>query len=182
MVVNNNNNNNKNNSGYDSFCPNKNNIVSSVSLMELASNSTMAIITSEETNSVTPNLRNSPVTPDATLTGSNKKIIIGSLSGSNKNIIIERLSSCNCCSALLNINSSKNDIFKVEAQLSAFTSYVNCELLILRNQIEFLTAQTKISLDHENRNIDALQKNIAFLQVKLTKKNKVTEAATQRCS
>ena len=143
-VVVNNNNNNKNNSGYDSFCPNKNNIVSSASLMELASNSTMAIITSEETNSVTPNLTNSPVTPDATLTGS------------NKNIFIERLSSCNCRSALLNINSSKNDIFKVEAQLSAFTSYVNCELLILRNQIEFFTAHTKISPDHENRNIDAL--------------------------
>ena len=68
----------------------------------------------------------------------------------------------------MNINSSKNDILKVEAQLSALKSYVNCELSILRNQIESFTKDTKISLDHENRNIDALHKNIAFLQNELT--------------
>ena len=61
---------------------------------------------------------------------------------------------------------------KVEAQLSALKSYVNCELSILRNQIESFTEHTKMSLSHENRNIDALYKNIAFLQHELTEKNK----------
>ena len=75
--------------------------------MKLASNSTMPIITSDEPNSATPNLTNSPVTPNATLTGS------------NKNPSIEALSLCNWHSAFLNINSNKNDILKVEAQLSA---------------------------------------------------------------
>ena len=81
----------------------------------------MPIITPEEQNSVTPNLTNSPVTPNATSTGS------------NKNTNIEILCPCNCRSAILNINSSKNDILKVEAQLSAIKSYVNCELSKLRN-------------------------------------------------
>ena len=132
--------------------------------MELANNSTMAIITQEEPNSVMPNLTNSPVTPNATLTCS------------NKNTNIETLSTCNCCSAILNINSSKNDILKVEAQLSALKSYVNCKLLILRNQIESFTEHTKLSLGHENRNIDALHKNISFLQNDLTEKNKIIKS------
>ena len=80
------------------------NLVSPVPQMELASNSTTPIITPEEPNSVTPNLTNSPVTPNATM------------NGSNKNTNIETLSPCNCRSAILNINSSKNDILKVEAQ------------------------------------------------------------------
>ena len=71
--------------------------------MELARNTKMSIITHEEPNSVTPNLTNSPVTPNATLTGS------------NRNTNIETLSPCKCRSAILNINSSKNDILKVEA-------------------------------------------------------------------
>ena len=33
-----------------------------------------------------------------------------------------------------------------------------------------------MSLDHENRNIDALQKNITFLQNKLTEKNKIIKS------
>ena len=89
--------------------------------MELANNSTTPIITPEEPNSVTPNLTNSPVNPNATVTGS------------NKNTNIETISPCKCRSAILNINSSKNDILKVEAQLSALKSYVNCNLSILRN-------------------------------------------------
>ena len=109
-------------------------------------------------------LTNCPVTPKATLTDS------------NKNTNIEALSPCNCLSALLNINSSKNDIFKVEAQLLALKSYVNCELSILRKQTESFTERTKMSLDHENRNIDVLHKNIAFLQNKLTKKNKIIKS------
>ena len=32
-----------------------------------------------------------------------------------------------------------------------------------------------MSLDHENKNVDALPKNIAFLQNELTKKNKITK-------
>ena len=72
--------------------------------MELASNSTTPIITPEVPNSVTPNFTNSPVTRNATLTAS------------NKSANIETLSPCNCHSAILNINSSKNDILKVEAQ------------------------------------------------------------------
>ena len=40
--------------------------------MELASNSATPKITSEEQNSATPNLTNFPVTPKATLAGSNK--------------------------------------------------------------------------------------------------------------
>ena len=87
--------------------------------MELAINSTTPIITPEEPNSVTPNLTNSPVTLNATLTGS------------NKNTNIETLSPCNCRSAILNVNFRKNDILKVEARLSALKSYVNCELSIL---------------------------------------------------
>ena len=63
--------------------------------MELTSNSTKPI-TPEESNSVAPNLINSPVTPNATLFGS------------NQNTNIETLSPCNCYSAPLNINSSKN--------------------------------------------------------------------------
>ena len=63
--------------------------------MELTSNSTKPI-TPEESNSVAPNLINSPVTPNATLFGS------------NKNTSIETLSPCNCHSAPLNINPRKN--------------------------------------------------------------------------
>ena len=87
----------------------------------------MPIITPEEPNSVTTNLShtplrpNSPVTPNATL------------SGSNKNADIETLSPCNCRSALLNLNSNKKNILKVKAQLSLLKRYVNCELSILRN-------------------------------------------------
>ena len=111
----------KNNSGYDSFFPYNDNLVSPIPHMELANNSTTPIITPEEPNSVTPNLTNSPVNPNATVTGS------------NKNTNIETISPCKCRSAILNINSSKNDILKVEAQLSALKSYVNCNLSILRN-------------------------------------------------
>ena len=94
------------------------------------------------------------------------------MTGSNKNTSIETLSPCNCCSAILNINSRKNDILKVEAQLLALKSYVNCKLSILRNQIESFTEHAKMSLGHENRNIDTLHKIIAFLQNELTEKNK----------
>ena len=74
--------------------------------MELASNSSTPIVTPDEPNqTVTPNLTNSAVTSNATLTGSNKD--------TNN----ETLTACNCRSALSNINSSKNDILKVEAQL-----------------------------------------------------------------
>ena len=120
----------KPNSGYDSFFPYNDNLVSPVPQMELASNSATPIITPGELNS---NLTNSPVTPNAKLTGS------------NKNTNIETLSPCNCRSTILNINSSKNDILKVEAQLSALKSYVNCKLSILRNQIESFTEHAKIS-------------------------------------
>ena len=118
------------------FFPYNGNLVSPIPQMELAINSTTPIITPEEPNSVTLNLTYSPVTPNVTLTGS------------NKNTSFETLSPCNCCSAILNINSSKNDILKVEAQLSALKSYVNCELSILRNQMESLTEHTKMSQDH----------------------------------
>ena len=78
--------------------------------MELASNSVTPIITLEEPNSVKSNLKNSPVTPNVTLTGS------------NKNVNIETLSPCNRRSAYLNtLNSSTNNILKVEARLSALT-------------------------------------------------------------
>ena len=70
------------------------------------------------------------------------------------------------------MNSSKNNILKVEAQLSALKSYVNCELSILRNQIESFTEHAKMMLGHENRNIDALHENIGFLQNKLTERIK----------
>ena len=134
VVVNNNNNNKKNSSGYDLVFPYNNNLVSPIPQMEFASNSTTPIITPGETNSVTPNLTNSPETQNATLTGS------------NKNTNIETLSPCNCRSALLIIKSSKNNILKVEAQLSALKSYVNCELSILRNQLESFTEHTQMSL------------------------------------
>ena len=75
--------------------------------MELASNSTAPIITPEKPNSVTPNITNSLVTTNATLTGS------------KKNISIEKLSPSKCRPAVLNINFSKNNILKVKAQLSA---------------------------------------------------------------
>ena len=45
--------------------------------------------------------------------------------------------------------------------------------MVLKNQIEFFTELTKMSLDHENKNVDALPKNIASLQNELTKKNKI---------
>ena len=45
--------------------------------------------------------------------------------------------------------------------------------MVLKNQIEFFTELTKMSLDHENKNVDALPKNIAILQNELTKKNKI---------
>ena len=109
-------------------------------------------------NSVNPNLTNSLVTPNATLTGS------------NKNTSIETLPLCNFRSGILIMNSSKNNILKVEAQLSALKSYVNCKLSILRNQIESFTEHTKSMMGHENRNIDALHENIAFLQNKLTER------------
>ena len=126
--------------------------------MELASNSTTSTITPEEPNSVTPNLTNFPVTPNATLTGSNK----------NTNILSLQLPF-----SYLNINSSKNDILKVEAQLSALKSYVNCKLSIPRSQIESFTEHTRMPVGHENINIGALHKNIAFLQNELTQKNKI---------
>ena len=65
---------------------------------------------------------------------------------------------------------------KVEAQLSALKSCVNCEVSILRNQIESFFKHTKISLAHENGNIDALHKNIAFLQNEITEKNKIIKS------
>ena len=151
----------KNNLGYGSYFLYNDNLVSPI---PQASNSTTPTITSEEANSVTPSLTNSPVTPDATLTGS------------NKNTNIETLSPCNCRSALLNVNSSKNDIFKAEAQLSPLKSHVYCELSILRNQMEYFTEHTKMSLDHENRNTGALHKNIVFLQNELTEKNKIIKS------
>ena len=95
--------------------------------MDFASNSAMPIIMPEEPNFITLNLINYPVTPNATL------------SGSIKNTDFEILSQCNCRSALLNTNSSKNNISKVEAQLSKLKSNVNCEFSILRNQIESFT-------------------------------------------
>ena len=134
--------------------------------MELANISTTPIITTEEPNSVMPNLTNSPVSPNTTL------------NGSNKNTNVETLS-CNCCSAILNINSSANDILKVEAQLSASKSYVNCELSVLRNQVESFTEHTKVSLGHENGNIEAFHKNIAFLQSKLIEKNKIIKSVME---
>ena len=111
-----------------------------------------------------PNLTNSSVTPNATLTGS------------NKNTNIETISSCNCRSVILNMNSTKNGILKVEAQLSALKSYLNCELSMLRNQIESFTDHTKMSLGHGNRNIDALHKNITFLQNELSEKNEIIKS------
>ena len=68
---------------------------------------------------------------------------------------------------------------KVEAQLSVLKSYVNCELPILRNQIESLAEHTKISLGHENGNIDALHKNILSLQNELTEKNKIIKSVME---
>ena len=65
---------------------------------------------------------------------------------------------------------------KVEPQLSALKSYVNCQRSILRNQIESFTEHTKMLLGHKNRNIDALQKYIAFLQNELTKNNKIIKS------
>ena len=56
--------------------------------MELASNSAAPITTPEELNSATPNLTKSPVTPNATMTGSNKIISI------------KTISPCNCRSAI----------------------------------------------------------------------------------
>ena len=98
--------------------------MSPISQMELPSNSITPIITPDKPNSITPNLTNSPVAPNKPLTGS------------NKNINIETLSPCNCRSAILGINSYKNDILKVEAQLSALKSFVNCQFSKLRNQTE----------------------------------------------
>ena len=122
--------NKKPNSGYNSFFPYNDNLVSGIPQMESASNPTTPLITREEPNSVTPNLTNSPVTPNTTLTGS------------NKNTKFKTLSPCNCRSAILNINSSKNDILKVEAQLWALKMHVNYELSILRNQTESFTEHT----------------------------------------
>ena len=129
--------------------------------MDLASYATTSIITPEEPNS---NLTNSPITPNATL------------AGSNKSINTETLFPCNCRSAGLNINSSKNNILEVEARLSALKSYVNCKLTILRSQIESFTKHTKMLLGHENRNIDAVHKNIAFLQIESTEKSKMIKS------
>ena len=98
MVVN-----KKNNLGYDSVFPYNDNLALPISQMELDINSTIPIIVPKKPNSVTPNLTNSPVTSKATLTSSKTNT--------------ETLSPCNCRSALLNIKSSKNNIFKVEAQL-----------------------------------------------------------------
>ena len=85
------------------FFPYNDNLVSVIPQMESASNSTTPVITPEEPNSVTPNLTKSPVTPNLTLTSS------------NKSTNFETLSPCNFRSAILNRNSSKNDILKVEA-------------------------------------------------------------------
>ena len=64
---------------------------------------------------------------------------------------------------------------KVETQLSALESYVNCELSMQRNQMESFTEQTKMLLGHENSNINTLHKNIAFLQNELTEKNQILQ-------
>ena len=55
-------------------------------------------------------------------------------------------------------------------------SYVNCKLSISSNQVESFTEHTKMSLGHENKNIHALHKNIAFLQNKLTENNKIIKS------
>ena len=87
-----------------------------------------------------PNLTNSSVAPSATL-----------------NIII------------LNLNSSKNDILTVGAQLLALKRCENCEHSMLKNQIESFTEHTKMSLGPENRNMDVLYKIIVFLQKRINK-------------
>ena len=76
--------------GYDSFFLYNDNLVWPIPQMELASNSTTPIIQQRQKNQ----------TPNATLTGS------------NKNTNIETLSPRNCRSAILIINSSKNDSWK----------------------------------------------------------------------
>ena len=52
-------------------------------------------------------------------------------------------------------------------------SYANCGLSIPSNQVGSFTEHTKMSLGHENKNMHALHKNIAFLQNKLTENNKI---------
>ena len=47
---------------------------------------------------------------------------------------------------------------------------------MLTNQIEPFTEHTKMSLGHENKNIDALHKSIVFLQNELTEKNKMIKS------
>ena len=138
--------------------------MSPISQMELPSNSITPIITPDKLNSITPNLTNSPVAPNKPLTGS------------NKNTNIETLPPCNCRSAILGINSNKNDILKVEAQLSALKSFVNCQFSKLRNQTESFTEHKKMLFGHEDRNIDALHKNVVFLQNELTEKKQIIKS------
>ena len=71
--------NKKSNSGYDLFFPCNDILVSPIPQMELASNLTTPIITSEEPKSVMHKLRNSPVTPHPTLAPTKTPILKDSL-------------------------------------------------------------------------------------------------------
>ena len=77
-------------------------------------------------------------------------------------------------------NDLRKHICKLEAQLSAIKSYVNCEVSILTNKME------SISNDYEKRintlqgkeksKIEILQQNMTFLQNELLSKNEIIKS------
>ena len=77
-------------------------------------------------------------------------------------------------------NDLKKHISKLEAQLSAIKSYINCEVSILTNKIESISndfeKRIKTLLGKEKSKLEILQQNMALLQNELLSKNGVKKS------
>ena len=81
-------------------------------------------------------------------------------------------------------NCEKNDlrkhISKLEAQLSAVKSYVNCEVSILTNKIESISNDFEQRINNllgkEKSKLEILQQNMTLLQNELLSKNEIIKS------
>ena len=77
-------------------------------------------------------------------------------------------------------NDLKKHISKLEAQLSAIKSYINCEVSVLTNKIESISNDFKqrinTLLGKEKSKIEILQQNMTFLKNELLSKNEIIKS------
>ena len=77
-------------------------------------------------------------------------------------------------------NDLRKHISKLEAQLPAIKSYVNCEILILTNKIESISndfeKRINTLLGKEKSKLEILQQNMTLLQNELLSKNEIIKS------